>query len=179
MVWNPIEQPTDVATLAGRQTPGVIEVVGLNTPRRWDEREAVAFSGAIVVYYGQKLAHFTLRIKLYTVADWNAWHAFAPLVQRVPVGKRQGALDLDHPVTKLANIRSVVIDDVLGPEQTDNGEWTFEIKVIEFRAPKLALAKPEGAESTPVDPEVARIASLQTSIDLAEAEYQALASERP
>lgn len=152
MTWNPIDTPVDKAFLGGRITPGLCDIEGANSPRNWDERDGYGLSGATVIFKGVKLSHFSIKFRLYTVEDWNDWHAFAPTVAKPPLGKRPRALDIAHPITDEVQIRSVVVDDVLAPAQTGDGEWTVEVKLIEFRKPRLALAKPQGSTATPVDP---------------------------
>lgn len=110
-------------------------------------------SGATVVFHGIKLSRFTIKFHLYTKADWADWNAFRPVVFKVPTPKNPRALNIAHPLLAELHIGAIVIEDILVPEQTDDGEWTIELKVIEFRKPKQAgAAKPEGAIATPVDP---------------------------
>jgi hypothetical protein len=150
--WNPIDTPVDKAFLGGKITPGLCDIDGANSPRNWDERDGYGLSGATVIFKGVKLSHFSIKFRLYTPADWDEWHAFAPTVAKPPLGKRPRALDIAHPITDEVGIRSVVVDDVLAPVQSGDGEWTVEVKLIEFRKPRFALAKPQGSTSTPVDP---------------------------
>lgn len=157
MSWNPLTQSQDFVTLGGRRTPGLAEVVGAGSPRRWDERESYGVAGALVVYYGLKLSHFSVLVRLITDQDWLDWYAFKPLVDKKPLGRRQGPLDIAHPITAGCGIHSVVVEDVLQPDQIEDGIWQVEIKLIEYRAPVSALAKAEGAEATPADPEDAII----------------------
>lgn len=170
MSWNPIEQPIDKVVMAGKLTPGIAEIVGANSPRSWDERGGYGLSGALSVFTGIKLAHFSIRLSLYTIEDWNDWHAFKAIVAKPPYGKRPRAIDISHPILDDVGIRAVGVEDVLGAEQSDAGVWTIEIKCIEFRKPKVALAKPEGATATPVDP-------VEQKIALKNAEYDALAAQ--
>jgi len=155
---------------AGQATPGIATVEGLGTPRRWEERESVGLSGALVYFHGLKLAHFSVRVQLFSEQDWQDWYAFKPLVDKPPIGKRQRPLDIVHPLTEGANIKAVVVEDVLHPEQVDDGVWELSIKLIEYRKPHLVLAKAEGAKATPADPEDAEIEANSR-------ELQALADE--
>ena len=157
MTWNPLDDSVDKATIGGQLTPGICEIVGADSPRAWDERTGYGLSGATVYFHGIKLSHFSIRFRLYTTQDWDDWHTFRPLVDRPPIGKRPRSLDCVHPLLEDLGISSIVIEDVLVPEQTDDGEWTIELKVIEFRQPKFGMAKPEGSTATPVDPVEAEI----------------------
>jgi len=61
-------------------------------------------------------------------------------------------------------IKSVGVVDVGQPYQSDDGEWTIEVKFIEYRRPKITLAKPEAAKATPTDPYDRIIDSLDQQI---------------
>lgn len=152
MSFNPLSEPVDKATIGGRLTPGFCEIVGADSPRQWDERVGYGLSGATVFFHGIRLSHFSIKFRLYTAQDWDDWAAFKPLVDRPPIGKRSRSIDIAHPILGDLGIGSIVIENVIAPEQTDDGEWTIELKVIEFRRPTAAMAKPEGSTATPVDP---------------------------
>lgn len=152
MSWDPISQPIDHVVLGGRSTPGLATLEGADSPRRFDERDGYGLSGATVVYRGTKLSHFVLKIRLYSDQDWAEWYAFKDVVDKPPLGTRAKALSIWHPFTEALGIATVVVENVGQPDQTDDGEWTIEIRLIEFRTPKFTLAKPEGAKATPVDP---------------------------
>jgi hypothetical protein len=150
--WDPYEQPVDVATVAGRRTPGLCEIENAGSPRQWDERRGYGVSGATLVYRGLRLASFTMKLRLYTEADWKAWHEFAPTIARPPTGERAQALDVVHPILEEVGIRSAVVEDVLAPRQTADGEWTIEVRWKEFRRPVVtATAVTDSASSTVVE----------------------------
>ncbi len=167
---NPIEAPVDFVILAGLPSPGIAEVLGAGSPRKWDERKGYALSGASLVFKGNGLAKFTLQLRLYTIEHWEAWEAWKPLVMRPPVGERARALDIYHPFLDSLEIRSVVVEDVLQPQQTDDGEWTIEIKLIEYRRPVVALARQDGSRNRSTDP-------VDQYIDALSSQVQELASE--
>lgn len=152
MTWDPITDPVDYVMLAGRRTPGLAELTGFASPRRWDERRGYALSGSTVVFRGIGLARGKLVIRLYSEQDWADWHAFAPVVQRPPPMERPRALEIVHPITEGLGVRAVVVEDVTQPTQTGHGEWTIEITLLEFRRPTIALAVPDAAQEQPVDP---------------------------
>lgn len=168
MSWNPLSAPVDYVLLGGQRSPGLATIDGASSPRQWDERRGRGTTGATVVFQGIKLAKFTLSIRLITVEDWDAWDSWRQVVQRPPSGQRPRALDIDHPITEMLGIRSVVVEDVGQPKQTGDGEWTIEIKLIEFRPPTPAIARPEAsvdqpnAPTDPVDQVIERLtAQLQ------------------
>jgi hypothetical protein len=172
MSWDPISRPVDYILLAGKKSPGLAEVVGASSPRKLKKLEGYALSGGFVLFRGNALAEFSVKLRLYTVEDWAAWYEFKPLVDKVPVGERAKALSIWHPHLEDLKIASVLVGDVTQPEQTNNGEWTITIKFCEYREPKRELGKPEGAKVKPVDPVDQRIEELTN-------QFNALAGPRP
>lgn len=177
--WNPFEQPIDYALVAGRRTPGLCDIEGAGSPRQWDERRGYGVSGATLVYRGLKLSTFTMRLRLYGEGDFRAWHEFEPTVARAPTGERAQALDIVHPLLEEVGIRSAVVEDVLAPQQTADGEWTVEIRWKEFRQPRVT-ATPVQSSSTStivegnaalarehrIDAQIARISQLAAEGEL-------------
>lgn len=160
MPHEPLTNPVDFIKLAGVDSPGIAEVIGAGNPRTYDERKGFGFSGAFVVFKGNKLSHFQVKIRLYTPEEWAAWRLFSSMLRRPPMGERPKALSIWHPQLEDCDIKAVVIEDCDAGEQTADGEWTFTIKMIEFRKPQVGLAKPEAAAAEPLDPVDAKIQEL-------------------
>jgi hypothetical protein len=152
--WNPLTEPRDRCLIGGHITPGICDIEGANSPREWLEVRGPGLSGAILRFRGVMPSHFTIKFRLYTTIDWADWNAFQVLVAKPPFGKRPRALDIVHPLLEPLGIRSIVVEDVLAPEQTgDSGEWTATLKVIESRARKsVPQGKVDGSQQTPTDP---------------------------
>lgn len=168
--WNPVELPVDKLKLAGRLSPGLCDITGASSPRKWEEREGYGFSGAMIVFRGIGLGRFTAKFRLYTAIDWTDWQQFKSLLYKPPVGVRAKAMDVYHPLLHEIGIVSCVVEDLIQPEQTGDGEWTIEVRFIEYRSPKYALATPDGAEATPADPD-------QVAIGLKWDQLESLANE--
>lgn len=174
MTWDPITSPCDYILLQGEKSPGLCDIGDANSPRNWDVQKGHGISGAKCVFTGKDLSKFSVSLRLYTVQDWTDWYAWSPIVLRMPkariAGQRKadaGALDIWHPLLEHLGITAVCVIDVVAPKQTADGEWTAEIQFLEFRQPKLGLAKPEGAEATPaVDPWDKYIDELNTEVQL-------------
>lgn len=176
MTWSPLDQPIDYALVAGRRTPGLCDIEGAGSPRQWDERRGYGVSGATLVYRGLRLATFSMRLRLYSSQDWTDWEAFRSTVSRAPIGERAQALDVVHPLLEQVGIRSAVVEDVLAPVQTGEGEWTIEIRWREFRRPVVTTTPvTDSASSEPIESnaELAR----QRQIDTLLARYNELAAE--
>lgn len=203
MTFRPLTEPCDYILLAGQRSPGVAEVLGADTPSRWDEQRGFGLSGARLRYRGAGLSRPTVLIKLFTEDHFDAWKGWSEIVLRepsptaadaqrrarrieaareerdqtlqnialapaigqqpevqqrlravsaraneplVPRSRRAEALDIWHPILELLGITSVVIENVLQPKQTADGEWTVEIKMIEHRPITYALAAIEGSQ---------------------------------
>lgn len=171
MTFDPTTSPVDYVLLSGQQSPGIAEIKGAARTREWDRRRAYATSGSSPVFKGEPLAEFTLYLRLLSAEDFAAWHAWAPLVMRAPVDRRgsgdattvetglagrsstgigaTGAMDIWHPILEDLQIRSAVVLAVLQPLQTADGEWTIEIRFLEWRPRRPALVRPRGSEDRP------------------------------
>jgi hypothetical protein len=166
MTWNPLIEPADKIWLAQRWSPGLCDISGANSPRNWEERKGYGWSGALVVYRGLGLARFSVKLRFYTDDDWNEWATFKPLVNKAPPGKRPRAMDVWHPILVDQGIYAVVVEDLGQIDQTAEGEWTVEIKMVEYRSPKYALTKIEGTQATPEDPREKKIKQLREEAEL-------------
>lgn len=160
MTWDPLIEPADKIWLAQRWSPGLCDISGANSPREWEERKGYGYSGALIIFRGVGLAHFSVKFRLYTSQDWIDWALFKPLVDKPPYGHRPRAIDIWHPLLVDQGIYAVGVEDLGQPEQTQDGEWTIEIKFVEYRQPKYSQATPDGAKATPADPFEQRIEQL-------------------
>jgi hypothetical protein len=150
--WDPLSAPIDYLLVAGSRSPGIAEIVGAVSPRKWDERAGYGLSGSTLVFKGVGLVTFTIKLRLYTEYDWVSWRAWRTIVEKPPLGTRAKAVSVWHPFLEELGVTAAVVNELGQPAETAPGEWTIAIKMTEFRAPKVALAKPEGAKAAPVDP---------------------------
>ncbi len=163
MTFQPLTSPVDKVILAGRESPGIAEIQGFSSPRRWDERRGYGLSGATVVFRGLALGRGKLILRLITEQDWEDWQAWAPLVQRPPSGERARALDISHPILEDLGIRSVVVEDVKQPTPSgETGEYVIEIALIEYRRPEVALARPDGSDDRLPEPQTPEERAIRT-----------------
>ena len=166
MPFDPITSPIDYILLAGKRSPGLGTLSNVTSPRRWDERKGYALSGARIVYGGRGLARPIFTIRLYTSEDFAAWDEWKELVKVPPVGERpHRAKDVWHPILEDSGITKVVVEDVTGARQTADGEWTIDIKFIEFRRPQPALATVGSSEERPLSEADQVIENLQGIIE--------------
>lgn len=170
MSSDPVTNPVDYILLSNQRSPGLAEVSAANSPRRWDERAGFALSGSRVVFRGIGLSRPIVTLRLYTPQDWADWHVWKVLLMRPPIGERAHALDIWHPFLEDLGVTSVVVEDVLQPRQTADGEWSIDIKFIEYRNPTLMLDIPDGSAESTADP-------VDTQIEQLSAQVQELANE--
>ena len=153
MTWNPLQTPVDFAILSGVKTPGIAVVLGANSPRKWEELQSFGWSGATLRFAGVGLSVFSIKVRLYTVADWAAWNEqMEPLLLRPPSGKKPRALACWHPFLLAKQIFACIVEDVEGPEQVEDGVWEHTIKCKQYRERRFQLAKPAAVKDEPKDP---------------------------
>jgi hypothetical protein len=143
--WNPHESAVDYFLLDGKRSPGVCEITGASSPRKLDERGGYGLSGSTVVFAGVGLAKWSVKLFLWLPEHWAAWSAWRPLVAKPPVGSR-GNHSIWHPLLEGFGIASCIVETEHQPEPEDDlGTWSITIDFKQYRAPKIALSKPEGA----------------------------------
>lgn len=155
MTFRPLTDPVDYIVLAGLRSPGIATIEGAETPRNFDERRGFGVSFASLRFRGVSLARFKVLLRLYTEKHWDDWHEWKSIVARPSSesNPRRGPIqrltappmEIEHPILSDLGITSVVVENVVQPTQTDDGEWTIEIRCIEYRAPVIALETTEGA----------------------------------
>lgn len=139
----------DKFLLVGEPSPGLcISVAGASNPRGWDEKKATNSSGASLVYTGDGLAKFKVRLLLWTDAHKAEWKQWKRLLVP-PTDKNPNALDAEHPrLEELpVPVTAVVVEDAGSPEPQGDGREIVEISFKQFRKPAPATAKPSGSKS--------------------------------
>lgn len=175
----------DQIYLSGLPSPGYAEVLGASAPRDWDVRKGPFMSGAWLAYTGDNLAKFTVRLHLWGPPDlFPEWIAFSKLLEKPPSGLSPAALSsfalsIDHPLLNSSpvNISSVVVEDASQWTQDDLGEWTMDIKFIQFRAPKPAGGKPDKTIPSIAAKNAEQAAGIQGGGDPADLQIQRLMAQ--
>jgi hypothetical protein len=151
---NPLDDADlyDYIVLAGQRSPGLCDVSGASAPREWDIRKGYGLSGATVVYTGDGLAKFTVRLFFWETSHFDEWERFRVLVKKPPRGVRPKAQDIAHPFLEELGITSAVVEDELQWTQPEPGLFAKDIKFLQYRAPLPTLAKPDGSQSKANEP---------------------------
>lgn len=160
----------DWCLLGGERSPGLCTVIGADSPRKWDERVGFGLSGAWTIYLGIGVSSFSIKFKLYgkrdVSPDWVAWNKFdAAVLMKPPKNKRPKTLDIWHRELERLKIKSVGVKNVKQPVDLGKGEWEVEVEFIEYRLPKLTMAKPEGSQAKPTDPVDKEIEALTAQLE--------------
>jgi hypothetical protein len=161
MAWDPFTTPIDYFTVAGQNSPGIAKVTPIGSPRNWDERAGYGLSGSTLVFTGLKLAQWKVKITLVTAAEWAAYQEWRKVIAKPPPNQRAKVLDVWHPFCEMQGIKSAVVIDEITPDDVDEkGTWVAEIEFKQWRRPKIAMVKPDGAKAKPTDPLEVTIGNL-------------------
>ena len=132
----------------GLKTPGVCEIIGLSSPRKWNVQQGYGLSGATTVYAGTDPIKFKIKVYMWTQLHVLAWEAIARLhLAKALPGLKPIALGISHPMLSFPpiSVSSVVIEDVTALEQDEYGGFTVTISCLEWKKPLPALGKPLAA----------------------------------
>lgn len=166
----------DYIVLSGQTSPGLAVVRGCNCPRKWDILDGHGFTGASVIYNGEKLATFDVDFFAWEPEHFAAWDNFSRLtLGSPPVSKKLTVLYIEHPQVNdpPLSVYDVVVTNITQWEQSEEGGlWARTVSFLQYRAPKIIVVKPPGGVpgdplklATPVDPYQVEIARKQKVID--------------
>jgi len=127
MTFNPATNPVDYILLAGKRS-----------------------RGSRPVFRGLGISKFSVAFKLFSSQDWDDWVEWSPIVQQPPVAERPRAIDIWHPMLEDLQIKSVVVESVLQPDQVGDGEWDIIVRFIEHRRPVRILEPVDGSQAEPL-----------------------------
>jgi hypothetical protein len=161
-VTDLIANPQNFALVGGKRTPGpVCELTGAALKRQWDKQKPSGSSGGRLVFKGRDFSEFTMRLMLLTSDDFAAWDVFKQILEQPPrldaAGRRVlSGLDFAHPQTEDVGIRAVVLGERPQLVQGNTGDYTVDIKFIEYRDPEPVHARARGSRNSddPVDREI-------------------------
>ena len=170
MIFNPLDpaldELMDKIVVAGRKSPGLCNVNGGSSPRKWDERNGYGLSGATIVFTGLGVAEFVTRLWLWEDAHFEEWGGWKALVAPPPQGQRPKIVDVYHPLLQEVDILAAgVVDRTQLTPEGETGLWYVEIKWKTYRKPLPQIGAPAGSKTTQYQ---------KTAQDAGDAQIQAL-----
>jgi hypothetical protein len=168
--FDPLTTPVDTVKIGRRgttlvDTPGLAQILDADQKLVWDQQQGYGASGAVVIYRGTKLVEFSIALRFWLSEHWQAWDSFRGLVQRPPFGKRPLPLDISHPWLTMQNVKQCVVTACGLPKLDEYMLGTVTIGLLEYRVPHLALAKPQGEPTEPLDPYDQQIKANAATLD--------------
>jgi hypothetical protein len=166
----------DYIVLSGLKSPGKAVIKSPGSPRKWDIQDGYGFTGATVIFNGEGLAEFDVDVFLWDDDQMTAWGVFARTCLFAPrpgTSRSALALSIQHPILSSPplTIFSVVVKNVTGWEQNDDGLWACTISFVQYRAPLPVLVKPLEpppgspiAVEVPIDPDLIKIQKKSAEI---------------
>jgi hypothetical protein len=144
--WDPWNYPINYVLVGGKKSPGIAEIVGASDVRGYDERRGYGLSGAYCIFKGKELAKWSIKLRFYEPQDYLDWQQWKKLINKVPTKQLPNALDIWHPQLEELGIKSFQLKELPQAVQEQDGLWVVDIKCIEFRKPKLAVAKADASK---------------------------------
>ena len=160
---NPFENPQDynTVTIKGVDVPGKCTIQNAKRSYNWDIKVGKGLWGTTTTFAGRKPSEFSIAIELWTRKHFQDWESLCNKLQYDPTKIRFNpetlftsgvdAVDIFHPILIQANIKSVVITDIVFPTHKGKGLWACSIDCLEwFPPPKLSVvATPAAATDVP------------------------------
>lgn len=150
-VLNPWDEADayDYPSLAGDPCPLLCDIADAKSPREWEVKKAHGNSGATVVFNGDGLAEFPMRVFAWTREHFVAWSPWrAAHIARPPDGSKPKAQDIRHPFLEELGIVSVVVKEESSWKKASPDLWVKDVQFLQYREAEPAQAKPNGSQSS-------------------------------
>jgi hypothetical protein len=138
----------DLFIVNGMTHAGKAEIVGLETPRKVDERDGYGITGATTVFNGIKLARWGVLFSIWDAFDFDESRPFFEMLKTPPLTLPPLALGVYHPLLAEEGISAALVLNGGGWSQDDYGLFTRTVKFVQYRQPLPALASPQAAIPT-------------------------------
>lgn len=136
-VFDPIawHESWDYVKLAGQKFPFPCVVTGFARKYDWDKKPAKGQKGGSSTFTAQPLTEGQIEFKLWLPSHFENWLVYVKLLKYDPLKKDVKAISISHPVTMLADVASVVTEEI-GPPVKGNGLiYTATVKFSEYGPP--------------------------------------------
>ena len=173
----------DRVSISGMEWKGKVEFRRASRFYKWDTKDASGQEGAKQTYRGKRPEKFSLRIYLWTDAQWTDWTSnFLPLFFYNGVQGNVKPVTIYHPSLALIGLTEIIAHQIFAPEKISDDDIMFasDLELEEYfppaNNPTNATKTPSGAEDrdpgAPGNLPNPKIAALQAEI--AAATHQAV-----
>jgi hypothetical protein len=167
--------------IAGFSLPGKWTLLNALKDYGWDQRAGYGQDGAYVVSTGTKLVTARFLGEFWANSDVFVFKTFRSAFLKSPVIAANGqvanlpslALGIAHPELAALGVTSVVVKSIGPLLQMEPGLWSIEIDFLQYRPPKLTVARP--LQTTPPGPKSPANAPTAAQVELQQS--QATASQ--
>lgn len=133
--WPDSLSPWDTIKVAGMRAPGIARIHG-GRRKRFNPQIIPGLNGHVPNFYGYDCAEFTIKLTIWTPAQWAWLYQFIALIQPPPTSKIQPlAVKIDYPSLRLMNVYDCYVVHVSIPELHDKQEVTIDIPCVEYLLP--------------------------------------------
>lgn len=125
----------DTCHLQGIHVPGIVEVMIEDRSRRVQQKRSNGNDGATPTFRGENPAKLTIRVTIWTPDQSDSWDALLPIIYPNPNKgtNKLLAIDISHPATSQANIKSIIIENVRGPMPGGvRGSKVYDLRCVQF-----------------------------------------------
>lgn len=144
--WPDYLSPWDTIKLAGMRAPGVPRVHG-GRGKRFHPQVTPGLNGHVPNFYGYDCAEFTIKLTIWTPAQWAWLYDLVSLVMPPPSSKIQPvAIKVDYPSLRLLNIYDCYVIRVAIPDLHE------EKQIVTIEIPCVEYLLPTGLGATPLEP---------------------------
>lgn len=139
-IIDPFSDPHawDVIVVAGVESPGIIEVDGIEGFDRetgWDKKKGKGSQGATSTLTTEPPAEGKITFTLWEPRHWREWAEFIPLLRYTPDKSKTQAIAIYHPSLTDIGLTSVVVQKIGPIRHKGKGKYKRVIEFLEFRPP--------------------------------------------
>lgn len=143
----------DTCRLQGVHVPGLVRVSIDSKPRRVQNKKQNGADGGTPTFRGLDTAKLTVSVVIWTPDQLSLWDSMLPIIFPNPNKdvNKLSAIDISHPATQQRGIKSIIIEDILGPSDGPvHGSKLYTLKCVEYlpTKSKSAVKTPTGSVAT-------------------------------
>lgn len=149
--WPDYLSQWDTIKLAGMRAPGIARVHG-GRGKRFNPQVTIGLNGHVPNFLGYDCGTFTIKLTIWTPAQWAWLYQLIQLIMPPPTAKIQPvAIKVDYPALQALNIYDCYVVHVAIPDLHDNEIVTIDIPCVEYLLPTGLGAGPLEASTDRVD----------------------------